>query len=204
MFEIVCVTGRNLCREDFLKRLQRIAQSDIDRIILREKNLTEKEYLNLAFEALKICSEQKKKLILHNYPVAAKKLLQSKIHLPLSLLENNPRITEEFHIIGTSVHSLEQLKKAQSLGVSYVTAGHIFRTDCKKDLTPRGVEFLQEICDNSEIPVYAIGGINLKTVSKLAHVKSPMLKGICIMSEFMTCENPKEYAESMRISLKSI
>lgn len=204
MFELVCVTNRNLCREDFFKRLQRIAQSDVDKIILREKDLAEEKYLNLAEKAFKFCAGQEKKLILHNYLSAAKKLSQSKIHLPLSMLEKNPPLREEFEIIGTSVHSLEQLKKAEALGASYVTAGHIFKTNCKKDLAPRGISFLQSICNRSHIPVYAIGGINLETVSMLAEVKSPMFKGICIMSEFMTCENPKEYAQSLKISLKSV
>lgn len=204
MFELVCVTNRNLCREDFFKRLQRIAQSDVDKIILREKDLAEEEYLNLAEKAFKFCAGQEKKLILHNYLSAAKKLSQSKIHLPLSMLEKNPPLREEFEIIGTSVHSLEQLKNAEALGASYVTAGHIFKTNCKKDLAPRGISFLQSICNRSHIPVYAIGGINLETVSMLAEVKSPMFKGICIMSEFMTCENPKEYAQSLKISLKSV
>lgn len=204
MFELVCVTNRNLCREDFFKRLQRIAQSDVDKIILREKDLAEEKYLNLAEKAFNFCSGQEKKLILHNYLSAAKKLSQSKIHLPLSMLEKNSPLREEFEIIGTSVHSLEQLKNAEALGASYVTAGHIFKTDCKKDLAPRGISFLQSICNRSHIPVYAIGGINLETVSMLAEVKSPMFKGICIMSEFMTCENPKEYAQSLKISLKSV
>ena len=42
-----------------------------------------------------------------------------------------------------------------------MTAGHIFATDCKKGLPPRGLDFLKNVCDAVGIPVYAIGGINI-------------------------------------------
>lgn len=194
MFETVCVTNRRLCREDFLTRLSKIAKSPVDRIILREKDLSEAEYLELARKALEICSGEQKELILHNYPNVAKKLSQRKIHLPLSALVKSPDIAKEFEAVGTSVHSLEELRTAQALGSAYVTAGHIFKTDCKRDLAPRGIEFLQSICDNSKIPVYAIGGITPQTLPTLAKVNSPMLRGVCIMSGFMCGEiNPADF-----------
>ena len=34
-------------------------------------------------------------------------------------------------------------------------------TDCKKGLAPRGLDFLKNVCDSVDIPVYAIGGINI-------------------------------------------
>ena len=37
--------------------------------------------------------------------------------------------------------------EAERLGATYVTAGHIFTTDCKKGLPPRGLDFLKNVCD---------------------------------------------------------
>lgn len=198
MFDVICVTNRTLCQDDFWKRLEAIARTSVKSIILREKDLTQEEYLKFAQIALKICSEQKKELILHSYSNVAKKLSKAKIHLPLPLLEKNPEIAKDFEMVGTSVHSLEQLKKAEKLGASYVIAGHIFTTDCKKDLMPRGIEFLQSICDNSTVPVYGIGGINEKTIPLLKNIKSDKFAGACIMNGFMTCENPKEFLKKIK------
>ena len=39
MSEVLCVTNRQLCREDFLTRLERIAAAKPAGIILREKDL---------------------------------------------------------------------------------------------------------------------------------------------------------------------
>ena len=44
-----------------------------------------------------------------------------------------------------------------------MTAGHVYVTDCKKGLPPRGLEFLKEVCTKVTIPVYAIGGIHAGT-----------------------------------------
>ena len=42
--------------------------------------------------------------------------------------------------------------EAERLGATYVTAGHIFTTDCKKGLPPRGLDFLKNVCDAVTIP----------------------------------------------------
>ena len=62
-----------------------------------------------------------------------------------------------------------------------MSAGHIFATDCKKDLPPRGLEFLKEVCNSVTIPVYAIGGIKLSDVQM-----DEITKGGCIMSGMMS------------------
>ena len=64
----------------------------------------------------------------------------------------------------------------------FLIAGHIFETDCKKGLEPRGIEFLKEICANVEIPVFAIGGINQTTIKQLKGIN---IEGVCLMSALM-------------------
>lgn len=86
-----------------------------------------------------------------------------------------------------------------------MTAGHIFATDCKKGLPPRGLDFLKNVCDAVGIPVYAIGGINIASnynstasdspstydavrdisVPRLAEVMECGAAGGCIMSGMM-------------------
>ena len=66
---------------------------------------------------------------------------------------------KKFTKIGISIHSVEEAKEAEQLGASYLTAGHIYATDCKRGLPPRGLGFLKEVCREVSIPVYGIGGI---------------------------------------------
>ena len=84
--------------------------------------------------------------------------------------------------IGTSIHSVEDAVFAESHGADYITAGHIFTTDCKKGLPGRGIDWLKSICNAVSIPVYAIGGISDANVSMLYDCN---ISGYCMMSASM-------------------
>lgn len=84
--------------------------------------------------------------------------------------------------IGTSIHSVEDAIFAESHGADYITAGHIFTTDCKKGLPGRGIDWLKSICNAVSIPVYAIGGISDANASMLSDCT---IAGYCMMSASM-------------------
>lgn len=181
----ICVTNRTLCRDDFLTRIDHIAKKGVaDAILLREKDLTEREYLELAEKVLSICKSHNRRCILHTYYKAAKELGCKEIHLPLPLLQ---KMREEgakqwFTTVGTSVHSLKQANLAMHLQADYMTAGHIFETDCKKGLPGRGLSFLSKVVCKSEVPVYGIGGISADNAGQIMETGAA---GVCIMSGFM-------------------
>ena len=185
-----------LCSGDFLKRLEQIAALSPKAIILREKDLCENEYRLLADKAVKICQRHNTPCILHNFSKTATELSAGKIHLPLPALK---QLTEEdkkpFTEIGASCHSVEDAIEAEGLGCTYITAGHIFATDCKKGLPGRGLEFLKKVCQSVDIPVYAIGGIDKSNILSVIQAGA---KGVCIMSGLMMCENPNEYLRALR------
>lgn len=181
----ICVTNRTLCRDDFLTCIDHIAKKGVaDAILLREKDLTEREYLELAEKVLSICKSHNRRCILHTYYKAAKELGCKEIHLPLPLLQ---KMREEgakqwFTTVGTSVHSLKQANLAMHLQADYMTAGHIFETDCKKGLPGRGLSFLSKVVCKSEVPVYGIGGISADNAGQIMETGAA---GVCIMSGFM-------------------
>lgn len=228
---MIAVTNRHLCTGDFLAQVTYLASTDIEAILLREKDLSEEEYTALATKVLDICRKYRKKCILHTYLEAAAKLGCDSIHLPLPLLlkyrgnalavqadfsapkaalpENpadnrltsfscnrlselpeNPAINSSenslpaFSCIGASVHSVEDALAAQKAGATYLTAGHIFDTDCKKGLPGRGLAFLKDVCQATALPVYAIGGV---TPENLPDVMAAGAAGGCMMSLAMKC-----------------
>ena len=181
----ICVTNRTLCRDDFPTRIDHIAKKGVaDAILLREKDLTEREYLELAEKVLSICKSHNRRCILHTYYKAAKELGCKEIHLPLPLLQKMRGEGEKewFTTVGTSVHSLKQANLAMHLQADYMTAGHIFETDCKKGLPGRGLSFLSKVVCKSEVPVYGIGGISADNAGQIMETGAA---GVCIMSGFM-------------------
>ena len=188
MCEILCVTNRALCGEPFLQRLERIARARPAAVILREKDLPEGDYRALAAQALEICRAAGVPCLLHTYAHAALDLRADGLHLPMQILRQLPEETRSaFRRLGASCHSVEEAREAEALGCTYITAGHIFATDCKKGLEGRGLDFLRAVCRGVAIPVYAIGGME---PSRLHAVLEAGARGACVMSGLMRCPDP--------------
>lgn len=195
MFRIICVTNRKLCAGDFIARLSEISRGGADYVILREKDLSEAEYAELAERALGACGER---LVLHG--ASALPLLRRlpRLHLPLAVLENNPALRREAELLSVSVHSPEEAKRAEALGADYVTAGHVFATDCKRGVPGRGLDFLKATAASVRIPVYAIGGISAQNI---AAVRNAGAAGACVMSGLMSCPDARAELGALRRAL---
>ena len=160
---IIAVTNRKLCERPFPEQVERICQMHPKALILREKDLSESAYEAMAGQVLEICGRYDTPCMLHSFVEVARRLHHPYIHLPLFLLEEYCGKLNDFRMVGSSIHSPEEAIRAQKAGAAYVTAGHVYVTDCKKGLPPRGLEFLKEVCTKVTIPVYAIGGIHAGT-----------------------------------------
>lgn len=181
---VIAVTNRKLSSRPFLEQMERVVKLHPKAVILREKDLSEEEYAELAAQILTLCKQYQVPCMLHTYLETARKLQHPYIHLSLFLLKENSEKLSDFLAVGCSIHSVEEAKEAQKLGATYLTAGHIYTTDCKKGLPPRGLDFLREVCNAVTIPVYAIGGIHAGT-GQIREVMECGASGACIMSEMM-------------------
>lgn len=187
MFRLLCVTNRKLCKEEFLCHLEKILQERPGGLILREKDLSPKDYEALAGQVLALCARYEVPCMLHGFFEAAKNLDHRAIHLPMPVLRDLSREQRSFfEVLGASCHSVEEAREAERLGCTYVTAGHIFATDCKQGVPGRGLEFLGQICRAVSVPVYAIGGIEAE---RLPEVRKAGAAGACLMSSLMQTED---------------
>ena len=194
------ISNRKLCENQNLeKQIQKVFSAyekkiflenfEIVALTLREKDLDKNEYLNLVEKIYPICKRYGIDLILHqNYDLNLdKKYKIGGFHLSYDSFKSlNKNIREElikkYKKIGVSIHSLEEAKEVESLGATYVVAGHIFETDCKKDLKPRGIIFIKQLSSTLIIPIFAIGGINQENSNLV--IDSGAFS-VCMMSSMM-------------------
>ena len=194
------ISNRKLCENENLERqIEKIFSAYEKKIILknfeivtltlREKDLDKNEYLNLVEKIYPICKKHKINLILHqNYDLNLDDRYNiDGIHLSYKIFKSlNKNIREElikkYKRIGVSIHSLDEAKEVENLGASYVVAGHIFETDCKKGLEPRGLKFVEELSSILTIPIFAIGGIDEKNSQSV--IDSGAFS-VCMMSSLM-------------------
>jgi len=192
MFEFYAITNRRLCPQEnasFLAQIEKIAASGVKAVVLREKNLSLKDYLDLARNVLEICTSRKVKFIVHGLPQAALDLGCPYLHLPWTVFKENCPGLKDIHSFGVSVHNTEEAKLAIAHGASWLIAGHIYTTKSKDGLEGRGPEFLAELCKLSSVPVYGIGGINEHNISAIVKTGAA---GACLMSSLMQSPDPSE------------
>ncbi|AXP09513.1 thiamine phosphate synthase [Campylobacter hepaticus] len=188
--KIIAISDRKCVQIDFLKYMEKLAKAKIDAIVLREKDLSEFEYYDLAKEVLAICAKHKITCFLHFFDRVCLKLGHRYFHAPLVLLRKEPKLARYFHVLGTSVHSKEELLEAINYKVNYAFVGHIFTSSCKKDLNPKGIDFLKSLLDFSPIPLYAIGGINIRNIEQF---KSLNVAGVCMREILIQEKDLKKY-----------
>jgi thiamine-phosphate pyrophosphorylase len=201
MFEILALTNRRLCPGDFSARLEALAASGLDALVLREKDLSPEDYRALAEQALALCREGGAELIVHRFVRTAESLGLARVHLPLGDLEALVREAGGVPAglrAGVSVHSLEEARRAQSLGAGYLIAGHIFASPSKEGLPGRGLPFLAEICRALPLPVYAIGGV---TAENIRAVREAGAAGACVLSPFMRGADLPALVKRLRAAL---
>lgn len=181
---VICVTDRKQVQGVFLEQIEKIAGLGIKTIILREKDLSEEEFYELAKDVNTICQKHGTRLIINTFYKVAIKLGINAVHLPLPILEElSFSDRSQFTEIGTSVHSISDMSFARQLGATYVIAGHIYPTACKQGLPGKGLDFLSSVVLTSgRLPVYAIGGITENNIEKV--IKAGAAGG-CVMSALM-------------------
>lgn len=115
-------------------------------------------------------------------------------------IEKVRELVGEDMIIGLSTHSPAQARDAVRRGADYIGVGPIFRTYTKKDVCqPVGLEYLEYVVNNIDIPFVAIGGIKEHNV-KL--VKDKGAKCICMVTEIVGAEDIGKKISDIRKILK--
>ncbi len=197
VFEIYnskCVKNKELDElENNIKRkvdiVSYLENFQIESLVLREKDISEKEYEKLYLSIKKLALEYNIPLFSHSHWKSKAFKEDGLIHLPMNIFEkiskdcnNRDNFFRNYREIGVSVHSVDEAIYAEKMGATYIIFGHIFETECKKGIKSRGCNLLRDVCKSVCIPVYAIGGINKKNaqmaIDNGAH-------GVCIMSGIM-------------------
>ena len=191
--KMIAVTNRHLSPDDPLERIRKIAERKPRAIILREKDLPEAEYREMAEKVLDICRKSGVPLFIHSHMETAGSLNCPYIHLSIPKLrtllqtgenETGGSLSGRFREISVSCHSPEDIREAAEAGATQIILGNIFETDCKKGLPGKGLTFLEDAIRVSDVPVYAIGGI---TPDNLRDVLDAGAAGACMMSWWYRC-----------------
>ncbi len=189
---MIAITCRSLCARPFLEQIELIAKARPEMIILREKDMADDEMLVLAARCLDICERYNVPLAVNSNMDVARELDICRIHLPIQIMRESEDLMD-FSLVGVSVHSVDQAREAEDLGADYLLAGHVFHTACKIG-DPRGIPFLESVCDAVDIPVYGVGGIKPENYGDVINAGAA---GAAVMSSIMTEPEPSDLVQRL-------
>ena len=116
----------------------------------------------------------------------------------LPLTEVRKLVGEE-KIIGLSTHNPSEAKEAVERGADYIGVGPIFKTNTKEDVCdPVGLEYLDYVVENIELPFVAIGGIKEYNIKE---VRARGAQCMAMVTEIVESENIVEKVNKIRSSL---
>ena len=104
------------------------------------------------------------------------------------------RLIGEDKILGVSAATIEEAKKAEKDGADYIGTGAVFPTATKDDAPSISKQDLIDVVNSINIPVVAIGGINLDNACEL---KDTGIAGLSVVSAIMGADNPKKASEEL-------
>ena len=177
--------------------IEEALKAGVKAVQLREKDLSAKELFDLARSLRGLTSQYRARLFINDRLDIAiavkadgvhlgqkgfsasdiKQFLKSALHItplietfrgrhPASL--SPQALSGERFLIGVSAHSREEARKAEEDGADFITIGPVFYTASKAGYgRPLGVEIIKSVKEAVKIPVFAIGGIKLDTISEV-------------------------------------
>lgn len=164
---------------------------------LREKNISTREFVELARRVKEIAGRYKANLIINDRVDVALAVGAEGVHLgeedmPLKVARE---ILGRRAIIGMSVATVQEAEIASREGADYLGVGAIFSTPTKTEAAPVGLDRLKEIKKAVRLPLVAIGGINPGNAGDVIKAGAD---GIAVVSAVMTAESPRRAVEELR------
>lgn len=184
-----------------LEQVRLALEGGVKLIQIREKELATGKFIDLARKALEMTSKAEAFLIINDRVDVALAAGADGVHIgqdDMSLADAR-RLLGPDKIIGVSVRSAEEARRAEKHGADYIAASGVFTTDTKKDVGDAlGRDSLKIIHEASSLPLIAIGGIK---VDNCAEVIKTGADGVAVVTGITMSEN---IPQTCRFFLKEI
>lgn len=183
---ICFITDRNLCSLTSMEMALISLKAGIRWIQYRDKERSRLGVYRIALGLRELTRDFGACLIINDHADIAASVDAEGVHLGQQDLpvKEARKIIGHDRIIGVSTHSLSEALRAEAEGADYIGFGPVMPTGTKDAGAPKGTGMLDKIRSRVNIPVVAIGGINLENLDPVlssgAHavaVASGILKG---------------------------
>ncbi len=189
--------------ETLAQQVEKALKGGVSCVQLREKNLSDEEFLAEAIKLSALCKSYDVPFIINDNIDIAIKCDASGVHIGQSdteVLIARKKIGDNM-ILGVSAQTVAQAKKAQADGADYLGVGAVFETSTKLDANAVKRETLIEIAQSVDIPIVAIGGITKENIPLL---KGCGIDGVAVVSAIFKASDISAECKELREIASSI
>ena len=167
---LYAVTDRAWAKEvTLMEQVKQALKGGITFLQLREKKLSEGEFIKEAREMKKLAAQYQIPFVINDNIKVALEVDADGVHIGQDdmSVEEARKLLGEDKIIGVSAHTVKEALKAQKGGADYLGVGAVCATSTKKDANVVSKEEIKKIKEAVDIPIVAIGGIKKDNIDAL-------------------------------------
>lgn len=184
-------------KKTLTEQIEEALSGGVTCVQLREKGLSEAEFVDEAVKVRALCRAFGVPLIINDNLSVALASGADGIHVgaeDMAVSEIRARTGRDF-IIGATAKTVAAARKAEADGADYLGVGAVFPSPTKKNAVRIDARQLKEICSSVSIPAVAIGGINLSNVDGLSGCR---MSGIAVVSAIFAAEDIASAARELK------
>lgn len=180
--------------------IEQAAEGGADVFQLREKTLTDRELIARARQVREWTRRAGVLFVVNDRPDIARLVEADGVHLgqddlPVAAAR---RIVGPDAIIGVSTHTIEQVRRAVTDGADYIGVGPTFPSSTKPFEAFAGLEFVREVAEETTLPAFTLGGINLSNVGQVTAAGGTR---IAVSAAIATADEPRGVAMALKAAL---
>jgi thiamine-phosphate pyrophosphorylase len=191
------ITDRKLFADisALFRAVEEALRGGVKAVQLREKDVTIRELLSMAYHLRKLTAHYRAKLFINDRVDVAIAVDADGVHLnrnsiPVSAAK---KASKGRLVVGVSTHSLGEAIDAEKEEADFITFGPVYETPSKlKYGEPVGINSLKKVCSEVSLPVFGIGGI---MEERIREVMDCGCEGVAAISAILNSKDIKKTTE---------